>query len=190
MYAPWSQKEIKEQQKTAEAKTDEQKTAEVTTEEQKTKGTKAEKVCLAPSPSLRYISTRAHTNPPDPNPLIGHSRWAFRVTPIQLLQGTFFVASKNCCRAQLLSVADTRGKAQDTHFHTNPPTCIGCLPAPTPIMHASRPLKPLTSPHGPARNPPPPPSDVDTCGPEPNPTRAPHRASRSVFHPFATLSDV
>ena len=55
-----------EEQKTAEAKTDEQKTAEVTTEEQKTKGTKAEKVCLAPSPSLRYISTRAHTNPPDP----------------------------------------------------------------------------------------------------------------------------
>ena len=55
VYAPWPQTEIKEQ-----------KTAEAKTEEQETKGTKAEKVCLAPSPSLRYISTRAHTNPPDP----------------------------------------------------------------------------------------------------------------------------
>ena len=111
VYAPWPQKEPKEQ--TAEAETEEQKTAEATTEEQETKGTKAEKVCLAPSPSLRYISTRAHTNPPDPGLASGVPCY-----PHQLLQGTS-CASKNCCRAQLLSVADTRGKPQDTR-HTSP----------------------------------------------------------------------
>ena len=48
MYAPWSQKEIKEQQKTAEAKTD----------EQETKGTKAEKQTpqVRPTPAPPHLS--------------------------------------------------------------------------------------------------------------------------------------
>ena len=51
VYAPWPQKEPKEQ--TAEAETEEQKTAEATTEEQETKGTKAEKQTpqVRPTPS-------------------------------------------------------------------------------------------------------------------------------------------
>ena len=53
VYAPWPQKEIKEQ-----------KTAEAKTEEQETKGTKAKEkqrqVRPAPSLSTPIVSTRAH----------------------------------------------------------------------------------------------------------------------------------
>ena len=56
VYAPWPQKEPKEQ--TAEAETEEQKTAEATTEEQETKGTKAEKQTpqVRPTPAPPHLS--------------------------------------------------------------------------------------------------------------------------------------